>query len=146
MLDQIYCRTLLREVPEIVERTQALRTLTLSDIPNSESFVYLREAANCYISGLPQAAVALSRAAVENRLKAVCAKTFGEKAVAEADFLELIDGLSIRGRILSKEGRDLAHVVRQAGNDVLHDKPTTSAAALRVFEEARKIIQLLHGK
>jgi hypothetical protein len=56
MLDQIYCRIVLQEVPGMVERTRALRSLTLSGISNAEYFVYLREAAQCYVLGLPQAA------------------------------------------------------------------------------------------
>ncbi len=146
MLDQLYCRALLQEVPGYVERTRALRALTLSGIPKGETFVYLREAAHCFIAGLPQAAVALSRAAVENRLREVCAKRFGRSAVENVDLLELIDDVSSRGQILSKNGRDLAHVVRKAANDVLHDEPTTSEVALRVVESARDVVQLLHGK
>jgi hypothetical protein len=143
-LDQMYCRSLLQEVPEIVERTLALQTIVLSNISDSPAFVYLREAANCYISGLPQAAVALSRAAVEHRLREVCRKTHGTKTVMEADFIEVIDRFS-KG-ILDQEGRDLAHSVRLSGNDVLHNKPTDSPTALRVFEQARKVVQMLHGK
>ncbi|MES1254766.1 MAG: DUF4145 domain-containing protein [Acidobacteriota bacterium] len=146
MLDQMYSRVLLQEVPNFVKRTQALRALTLSGISNAEYFVYLREAAHCYISGLPQAAIALSRAAVENRLKGVCAKTIiGRSAVDDHDLKALID-IAARHRILSKRGQELAHSVRKAGNDVLHDKPTNVEDALRVVEAARDIIQLLHGK
>jgi hypothetical protein len=70
---------LLAEVPEIVERTQRLKELVLSDISQTESLVYLREAANCYILGLPQATVALSRAAVESRVREASAKLFGKR-------------------------------------------------------------------
>jgi hypothetical protein len=144
MLDQIYSRMMLHEVPAMVERTRELRTLTLSGIPTAEYLVYLREAAQCYVSGLPNSAIALSRAAVENRLKEVCAKRFGQSAVADQDLKLLID-LASRGRFLSKEAVDRAHIVRRAGNDVLHDEPT-AANALKVIEYARDLIQLLHGK
>jgi polyhydroxyalkanoate synthesis regulator phasin len=129
----------------MVERTRALRSLTLAGISNSEYFVYLREAAQCYVSGLPQAAIALSRAAVENRLREVCARQFGSRAVENTDLKDLIDDIATRGKVLSKEGRQLAHLVRQAGNDVLHDEPTTSNA-LQVVEAARDVIKLLHGR
>jgi hypothetical protein len=146
MLDQMYCRVLLQDVPSLVERTRALRALALSGISNSEYFVYLREAAHCYIAGLSQAAVALSRAAVENRLREVCAKRFGRSAVEDTDLMKLIDDVAARGQILSKDGRDLAHLVRKAGNDVLHDEPTNADVALRVVEAARDLIRSLHGK
>jgi hypothetical protein len=129
----------------MVERTRALRSLTLSGITNAEYFVYLREAAQCYVSGLPQAAIALSRAAVENRLKEVCAKRFGQGAVENADFKDLIDDLASRGQLLTREARERAHVVRRAGNEVLHDQPTASNA-LEVVEAARDVIRMLHGK
>jgi hypothetical protein len=82
---------------------------------------------------------------VENRLKEVCTKTFGQRAAENADFKDLIDDLAARGRILSKEGRERAHIVRRAGNEVLHDEPTASNA-LDVVEAARDVIKLLHGK
>ena len=58
LLDEFYCRDLLKAIPGIVERTAKLSHLTLSGISKSE-FVYLREAATCYLLGLPAAAVAL---------------------------------------------------------------------------------------
>jgi hypothetical protein len=119
--------------------------MTLSGISNAEYFVYLREAAQCYVAGLPQAAVALSRAAVENRLKEVCGKRFGKAAVENADLKTLIDDVATRGQLLSKDARDRAHIVRRAGNQVLHDEPTASDA-LAVVESARDVIKFLHGK
>jgi hypothetical protein len=145
MMDQIYSRALLRMVPEFVERTQSLKNVTLKEIADTDAFVYLREAANCYISGLPLATVALSRAAVENRLRDVCSKHFGKTAINAAEFVELIDRFS-KG-ILPSEGRELAHVVRTSGNAVLHPKDRNTASfatALKVFEAARTVIQMLH--
>jgi hypothetical protein len=145
MLDQAYCRAMLQMVPEFVERTQSLKKVTLTEIADTEAFVYLREAANCYISGLPLATVALSRAAVENRLRNVCSKHFPKEAINTAEFIELIDRFS-KG-LLPLDGRNLAHVVRTSGNAVLHPKDRNMASfatALKVFEAARTVIQMLH--
>ena len=138
-LDEFYCRHLLKEVPAIVERTVSLSHLTLSGISDSE-FVYLREAANCYIFGLPQAAVALARAAVEDCLRNKLAKNFGKDAVAQADLKNLIDDLASRGKGLSREGRALAHKVRVAANEVLHHQATTPPDAMAVIKAARVVI------
>ena len=92
---------MLRAVPGIVQRTQSLADLTLSR-GSLESFIYLREASNCFILGLPQAAVALARAAVEVPLRQVTSKQFGEKAVKGLGLFELLK-LADRGRLLSRE-------------------------------------------
>jgi len=141
-LNESYCRDLLKGVPAIVERTIKLSHLTLSGISDSE-FVYLREAANCYIFGLPQAAVALARAAVEDSLRSKLAKFFGKDAVARADLKNLLDDLAPRAKTLSREGRNLAHKVRVAANDVLHSQatgPPDAMDAMAVIEAARAVI------
>ena len=143
-VDELYCRELLKAIPNIVKRTLSLTHLTLTGISGSE-FVYLREAANCYILGLPQSAVALARAAVENALRKKLEKIFGKSAVAGADFKVLIDDYGSRAKSLSRERRDLAHKVRIAGNDVLHQQNMGSANALEVIEAARMVILELVG-
>jgi len=137
-LNEFYCRELLEAIPGIVERTLSLSHLTLSGISDSE-FVYLREAVNCYIFGLPQSAVALARGAVEDALRKKLEKIFGRNAMAGADLIVLIDDYGSRAKSLSKDGRALAHKVRIAGNDVLHKQAVTTNA-LEVIEAARMVI------
>jgi len=141
LLDEFYCRDLLKTVPDIVERTVKLSHLTLSCISDSE-FVHLREAAKCYIFGLPQAAVALARAALEECCRKKRAKFQGKKTVAEQDLIDLIDDLA-RTKDLSREGRISAHKVREAANKVLHDQAAGSPHALAVIENARAAIMEL---
>jgi hypothetical protein len=145
LLDQLYCRERLREIPDVVDRTRKLALLTLSGI-SGESFVYLREAANCYILGLPQAAVALSRAAMEVPLRRAASKVFGDKAVADTGLFTLIDDLAKRARLLSPDKSNLAHKVRIAADNVLHEQPTTAAEALAIVEAARVVILELSRK
>jgi hypothetical protein len=139
LLDEFYCRDLLKGVPAIVECTIKLSRLTLSGISDSE-FVYLREAATCYIFGLPEAAVALARAAVEDSLRRKLAKFFGKDAVAREHLDYLLDDLAPRGKTLSHEGRNLAHKVRVAANNVLHHQTIGQQDALDVIEAARTVI------
>ena len=137
LLDEFYCRDFLKGVPAIVERTIKLSRLTLSGISDS-GFVYLREAANCYIFGLPEAAVALARAAVEDCLRSKLAKFFGKNAVAETKLKSLLDDLA--PRVLSRKGLTLAHKVRVAANSVLHPPATEQLDAMAVIEDARAVI------
>jgi hypothetical protein len=140
LLDEVYCRDLLQEIPRFVERTLALSKLSLAGIAKGESLVYLREAASCYIYGLPQAAIALARAAVEVHVRAKAAAILGRSTVAEMDLRELIDDRRLAGAF----GCDLkgkAHEVRIAANRVLHEEPATSDDAFRVVEAARLILR-----
>ena len=145
-LNRFYCRDVLRQVPEIVERHQKLSQLILSEIGDRESFVYLSEAAKCYILGLPQAAIALSRAAVEAKLRNAVSKFLGSKTVRGAGLKEIINNFASRGRLLSTKGRELANKVRVAGDDVLHVTPSDSGSALAVIEAARAVILELEEK
>jgi hypothetical protein len=139
LLDEFYCRDLLKAIPGIVERTAKLSRLTLSGICKAE-FVYLREAARCYLLGLPAAAVALARAAIEDSLRRELAKVYGKPAVEREDLKDLLDGLSPRGKTLSREGRNLAHKVRVAANVVLHGEPGAEPDALTFLEAAKTVI------
>lgn len=136
ILDQLYSRELLRAVPDIVERTRSLSAVTLSRAAG-ESFVYLREASNCFILGLPQAAVALARAAVEVPIRALLSKHFGATTVEGLGLYELLER-GAKSRLLSKTATSLAHKVRLAADEVLHEQPTTTGEALDVLEAARR--------
>src|SRR5712692_4081714 len=140
LLDELYCRDVLRAVPEMVDRTRHLSHLTLEGIDDPESFVYLREAANCYILGLPQAAVALARAAIESPLRKTASRLFGEQAIAAVDLRKVLDDYAHRGKILSRDSLTLAHKVRIAANEVLHRTPISPAEALAMVEAARTVV------
>ena len=146
LVNQVYSRDLLRAVPGMVERTRKLSQLTLSEITDQQSFVYLREAANCYILGLPQAAIALARAAVEARLRTAVSKTLGKSTVGDAGLHKIINDFAVRLQLLPPKGKELANKVRTAGDDVLHKKPADSVSALEVLEAARAVILELGGR
>lgn len=163
-LDDIYCRELLRAVPEMVRVTLKLRALpsleftTNSDPQGSrekpEWWLYLRESANCLRLGLSQASVALARAAVEARLREAYAQLPGNKAYAARNvkFDDLISNLSNLFNLskgaagLSPEEESWARCVQQAGNNVLHDRPIDAEEALRVFEAARSMMHKMQEK
>ena len=139
LLDEVYCRDLLKSIPEVVARTRRLSHMSLAGIAPGESLVYLREAANCYILGLPQAAVALARAAIESQLRHKAASLLGRSAVAEADLKGLLNDVRV-SKLLSREGNKQAHTVRVAANRVLHEQPAAADDALEVVETARAVL------
>jgi hypothetical protein len=124
----------------MVERTLSLAARTLDGIPDDESFFYLKEAVKCYLHGLPEASVALARAAVEAGLRKRASKAVGKEAVAAADLKRVIDEYSSKARLLSREGRARAHRVRVAANDILHQRSRGTPDALRAVEDAREVI------
>ena len=125
-LDELYCRDLLRAIPEIVQRTRALKELSCPESANAEWWIYLRESAHCLIFGLSQAAVALARAAVESHLREAYALLPGNKAYAARNikFDDLISNLSNLFNLskgaagLSPEEESWARCVQQAGNNL----------------------------
>jgi len=134
-----------REVAAQRERTLKLKYLVLSGIPPSQ-FVYLVEAANCYIYGLPQAAVALARAAMEESLRDKLALSVGKKAAKALDLEDIIKDLG-RTKDLSRDGVTRAHNVRISGNKVLHPDPEVpqpqvagAPDGLAAIEDARAVI------
>src|SRR3990172_2007298 len=141
LLDELYCRDVLKKIPEFVERTRRLSNLTLAGIPDRDSLAYLIESANCYIGGSTLVAVALARAAIEVSLRKSAAKVVGEKQAYAADLKEVIDEYCVRrGRLLSREAADRAHHVRRAANDALHHISTRPVDVLPVLEAARAVI------
>lgn len=48
LVDEVYCRELLAAIPGFVERTAALATLSLEEVPMGPSLVYLQEATRTY--------------------------------------------------------------------------------------------------
>ena len=139
LLDELYCRELLRTVPEIVRRTRDLATLTLEEIADDESFAYLKDAANCYVLGLPSAAVALGRAAVEMALRRACAVQYGRATIVTEKLNQLIE-YAARAKLLTGNRERRARRIQTAANRVLHQRPATSQDALAVLEDARVVI------
>jgi hypothetical protein len=118
----------------MVERTRSLAPLTFEGgIPDEECLVYLKEAARCYIYALPQASIALTRAAVETAL------IQRDPHVSVKDLAERINKYARKAK-LSPEWCTRAHKVRQVANDVLHQQPKSLSDALAVIENARKVI------
>ena len=69
LLGEHYTRTFLDAVSGYVRRTLELSRIESSETPSPLTNTYIREATRAYILGLPQACIALCRAALEQDLK-----------------------------------------------------------------------------
>ncbi len=144
LLDQLYCNDLLASVPGFVERTLQLHNMTLTK-GDTVAHVYLRQAASCYIFGLPEATIAMSRSALEAGLRARTAGIYGEGHVGVMPLKELIS-VADRARLLPTGTLPLAEKVRQGGNDVLHGKEASLQTALGVFTACKSVlVRLFQG-
>lgn len=146
LIDECYSRQQLEMVPAMVKRTEDLSDKVLVNVPDI-SLPYLREAANCYVAGYPNATVALSRTAVELPLRNALASRMGDKAVSRADLFVLVKDFAARTRLLSSDGVNRIHKIRLCANRALHEESAPDLAeALDVFESARLVVMELAGK
>ena len=145
-LDELYCRESLKGVSRMVARTLQLPPATLSGIPDGPAFVYLREAARCYIQGLDQASIALARAALEAALKKRLGDTLGKDAVAREKLDTLIKEWAPRTRTLTAAQQKEARRIQVVANRVLHEKPTDERTAFEVLQAARGLVLHLSRK
>jgi len=134
LLDDRFTRDVIANVSGYVSRTLRLSRLEASRIPSKATNVYVREAMRTYILGLPQASVALSRAALEQALKEILGYQ-GEQGTRKRmnDLLEEAERAGVVDSVIRGTARELAN----EGNEVLHEKPTSLAKAYDVLVNAQ---------
>jgi len=143
-LDDRFTRDVVGEVSGYVRRTLELSRLKATELPSNVTNGYLREAAHTYILGLPQASVALSRAALEQALK----EGMGYQSLSSRTFVAMKDLLveAVSADVIDDAHRDLASEVARAADDVLHQKPTTLSKALDVLTQMRGVLQYIYSR
>jgi len=141
-LDERFTRDVLIEVPEYVQRTLQLSRMKCTMLPSKVTNGYLREAVRTYILGLPQASVALSRAALEQALKE------GIGYQSTGTFIQMNELLNEAetADVIDHANRELARQVADAADDVLHEMPTTLSAALDVLVKMRGVLQFIYSR
>lgn len=140
LIDQLYCLELLRSVPDMVRRTLSLAKVSFKGIEMGPPLGYLREAADSYIRGRPNAAITLSRAAVEAQFRSKAAAFLGDKAVNDLDLSALLSDRRLEP-LLSGDARSRANRVRAAAIEVLHKgKMATHEDGLAAVESARAVL------
>jgi len=141
-LNDRYTRDVIRAVPGYVSRTMKLSRLEGSGVPSKTTNTYLREATRTYIYGLPQASIALCRAAMEQALK----ENLGHQGVrTRMDMNQLLDEAE-GGQIVDGSIRRMAQQIAKAANDVLHEKPADLPKAYEVLLMLRGVLQHLYAQ
>jgi len=141
-LDDRFTRDLIDKVSGCVDRTLQLSRLQASGKASSITNGYLREAVRTYILGLPQASVALSRAALEQALKEGIGYQSTRTFVEMNNLLDEAESARVIDRTVRKMARELA----DDADDVLHEKPTTLAKAYEVLVKLRGVLQHVYAE
>jgi Domain of unknown function (DUF4145) len=132
---------MLEAVPGYVRRILALSRLDANRLPSGVTNGYLKEAVRTYILGLPQASVALCRAALEQALKESLGRQSSGEFIAFQDLLNEFRKWNILDRTRAATARHVAN----AGDEVLHEKPTNLATAERVLADVRGLLQHIYS-
>jgi hypothetical protein len=140
-LDEHYTRQLIAGVAGYVERTMEFSRMEAERVPSEVTNTYLREAVRTYTFGLPQATVALSRAALEQALK----ETLGRQGSGEHISFQYLVGQAETWGILDKTAARMARKLAKEGDDVLHEKPTDLKKAREVLVGIRGLVQQIYS-
>jgi Domain of unknown function (DUF4145) len=140
-LDERFTRDLIDAVSGYVRRTMRLSRLEGSRTPSQVTNGYLREAVRTYVMGLPQASVALSRAALEQALKENLGYQGTGTFVEMNNLLEEAEG----AQVIDKTIRRLARRIADEADDVLHERPTSLDKAYDVLVMLRGVLQHVYN-
>lgn len=91
-----------------------LSNLAVEKTPPEQLSVYLGEATKCYVLGLPQAAVALCRAALEQGIREILRKDGADSSGDLSELLETASGAKVLNSAILRFAED----VRRAANRV----------------------------
>ena len=140
-LDDHFTREVIYAVRGYVDRTMRLSRLEAVKIPSDVTSIFLHEATRTYILGLPQASVALSRAALEQALK----ENIGYQSTGT--FVKIKDLLdeAEQAQVLDKVTRQVADRIVKVANDVLHERATDLTEAFDVLVLLRGLLQHLYS-
>lgn len=141
-LDARYTRDVVAAVPGYVKRTTELSRLEGSRLPSKITNGYLREAVRTYIYGLPQASVALCRAALEQALK----ENLGYQGTGTFVEMKTLLKESEGAGIIDGPIRRMARKIADAADDVLHERPTDLKQASEVLLLLRGVLQHLYSE
>jgi len=138
-LDTMYVREVVAAVPQYVARTLQLSGLPAGRKPKEVVGRYLSEAVRSYVFGFPLAAIALSRAALEQAIKeCMTGPPVGTSLKDKID--QVVEQLG-----LDHATARLAMDVATAGNNVLHQRPVRLTEAFDVLIKMRKFLEALYA-
>lgn len=133
VMDDFYSRKAVEGIGATVKRFLRLEPALVAEVPQKDIVLYLEQATRCYLYGLSQACVALSRAAIEIALDEKLAK---KRLVPDRTLQKKIKQAQKVG-LITEEAAVLADRVRIAGKTVLHKKPVSDQVARDTLDAAR---------
>ncbi len=140
-LDDYFTREVINAVPGYVERMLQLSALRAERLPSSVTNGYLKEAVRTYVLGLPQASVALCRAALEQALKESLGLQLSGMFISFQELLKEARKWNILDDVTEDMARDLAN----AGDEVMHERPTDLPKAKDILTKARGLLQHIYS-
>lgn len=132
-IDDFYSRKAVQGIRATVNRFLGLEPALVAEVPQKDIVLYLEQATRCYLYGLSQACVALSRAAVEIALDG----KFVRHRVFPNGTMEMKIKQAQKLRLITEEAAILVDKVRVAGKTVLHKKPVSDEVARDTLDSAR---------
>jgi hypothetical protein len=141
-LDDRFTRDVIDAVSGYVQRTMELSRLEGSRRPSKHTNVYLKEAFRTFVRGLPQASVALSRAALEQALKENIGYQGTGTFVSMNGLLDEAEGAGV----IDATVRQMAREIADKADDVLHEKPTKLDSAYYVLIKLRGVLQHIYAE
>jgi hypothetical protein len=141
LLDERYTRELIDAIPGYVRRTIQLSRMDATRRPSEVTNTYVREATRTFILSLPNACMALCRAALEQSLK----ENLGYQLSGTYTKLhELIDEAH-KYHLLDKAAKEIARSVANSADDVLHEKPSNLDNVWEVLLNLRGLVQHIYS-
>lgn len=140
-LDDRFTRDAANAVPGYVRRIMQLSRVEGTSTPSRITNGYMQEAVRTYILGLPQASIALSRAALEQAIKEKLGLQLSREFRTFQDLLKEARKWNILDDIMEKCAREVAN----AGDDVLHDRPADLRKALEVLDKLRGLFRHIYS-
>jgi hypothetical protein len=143
-LDDCLSRLMVSQIPRMVSRALRLEPMLIEEGRQADENPYLREATRCFMFGLFNASVALSRSALEEAfLKKIPILLQGK---SREDTLEMLIKTARNSVLKGATGVcDLADKVRRTANAIVHGKPCQEAVAFEVLRNTRRIVHRLYG-
>jgi hypothetical protein len=140
-LDARFTHDVVTAVPGYVRRLMHLSRVEGTTLPSSITNGYMREAVRTYVLGLPQASIALSRAALEQAIKERLGRQLSGDFITFQDLLKE----ARKCNILDDAMKHSARFVANAADDVLHERPSDLPKALKVLDTLRGIFRHVYS-
>jgi hypothetical protein len=138
-----YAFQLVKTLKRIHEKTFVFTTPPIAGRVGADVSRLLREATRAYLFGLNRACISMCRALIEGSLK----ERVPRQAVRDEQYqfdkgpLQALIDVSAQRGVLDDTMRKVAHSIRQAGNEALHEKEPTDERSWEVLLGTRALIE-----